>query len=330
MNTKKAPSVTLIGGGTGSFALLSVLKDYVQDITALVNMVDDGGSTGRLRDELGVLPPGDIRQCLVALSRSSQTMRDLFNYRFSEGSFEGHSFGNIFLTAVEKMTDHFSDAVKLASEVLDIQGTVVPITLENVKLVLEDEAGNRTEGEDAIGESNIGTASPNLKLEPSAAINPEAKDAILRSDMVVIAPGDLYTSLIPNLLVNGVVEALQNTDAKIVYVCNLMNDEKHTQGYTVDSFVKELERFMGADQIDYVLYNNSKPNDELLQRYALADEVPVAFDQAEAERSSYIAKGGDLIASQMAKQDEADKIERTFIRHDGDAVARQLMKIFYS
>jgi len=332
VNKKKAPSITMIGGGTGSYALLSILKDYVQDITALVNMVDSGGSTGKLRDELGTLPTGDVRQCLVALSRSTQTMRDLFSYRFDEGSFDGHSFGNVFLTAVEKLTDNFAESVELASKVLDIQGKVVPITLENVHLVLEDKSGKKIKGEVAVGSVDLTDDDrPKLSLEPNAKINPDAKESIMRADIVVIAPGNLYRSLVPTLLVDGVAEALMTTSAKVIYVCNLMSDEKQTKGYTVHSFVSELERFIGPDAIDMVLYNTAEPDKELVKKYADAsDEVPVVYDESESIKASYEAKGSDLISSKVHETVESDKLKRTFIRHDGDAVARQLMKIFYS
>lgn len=181
--------IVVIGGGTGSFTLLSALKHYIHTITALVNMADDGGSTGQLRDELGVLPPGDIRQCLVALSRSSDIMRDLFNYRFPEGTLAGHSFGNLFLAAVESMTDNFGEAVELASEVLNISGKVVPMTVDKVTLVIEHADKTIMRGESVVDEADFGGQTrPSVRLEPHATLSPAAKQAIVEADVIVLAP----------------------------------------------------------------------------------------------------------------------------------------------
>ena len=269
----RGPKIVMIGGGTGSFTLLSVLKDYAQDITALVNMADDGGSTGVLRDELGVLPPGDVRQCLVALSRSSEQMRELFNYRFPEGTFEGHSFGNLFLTAVEKMSDDFSDAVRFASEVLDIQGRVIPMTLDDIRLEIEFSDGTKEKGEVNIGHMDFkGKLRPKLSLDPAGKITPEAAEAIQDADLVVIAPGNLYGSIGPALIIDGVSEALRTSKAKLVYVCNLMTKPGQTDSFTVSDYAEEIERFIGKGQLDYVLYNSKRPADELINRYSAEDE----------------------------------------------------------
>ncbi len=328
----KGPKIVMIGGGTGSFTLLSVLKEYVQDITALVNMADDGGSTGVLRDELGVLPPGDIRQCLVALSRSSEQMRELFNYRYPEGTFEGHSFGNLFLTAVEKMTDDFSDAVSFASEVLDIQGRVLPITLDDVRLEIEFSDGSKEKGEGNIDHMDFkGKMRPKLSLTPKGKINTEAAEAIGEADLVVIAPGNLYSSIGPALIINGVAEALESTKAKKVYVCNLMTEPGQTDDFTVADYADEIERFIGEGQLDYVLYNSKRPTKELLNKYS-EKEFLVEWDDAKLKEKRYHAKTGDFLSDDIYEGDNSDKMrkEQTLIRHDADAIARELMKIFYS
>ncbi len=214
--------IAVIGGGTGSFTLLSQLKRYTQNISALVNMADDGGSTGVLRDELGVLPPGDVRQCLVALGESER-LRDLFSYRFEEGTFEGHAFGNLFLTALEKMTGSFASAVETAADVLKITGEVHPVTLDKVTLVMKQTNGIVTEGEFKIGDADFGASKrPEMTLVPDAALNPNARQSIMEADIVVIAPGNMYGSLAPALVVPGMSEALNATQAKKVYVCNLV------------------------------------------------------------------------------------------------------------
>lgn len=320
----------MIGGGTGSFTLLKELKNYAQDITALVNMADDGGSTGQLRDEYGVLPPGDVRQCLVALSNSTAQMRNLFNYRFGEGSFEGHSFGNLFLTAVEKMTDDFGQAVKLAGEILNITGRVIPITLDNTNLVMLD---NHKEvlGEYKIGQTRFkGKNRPDFKLQPHAWINPEAKDAIIAADMVVIAPGNFYGSLVPALIVDGVADALQQTNAKVVQVINLVTKPGQTDGWKVTDYVTELERFVGHGVVDYALYNNELPTPAMLGEYAADGEYPVGYSAAALKKVSYKAIGKSLVSGEIPTQSKNDKINRTLIRHDADAVARQLMRIYFS
>lgn len=324
------PKIVVIGGGTGSYTLLKELKNYAQDITAIVTMADDGGSTGQLRDEYGVLPPGDVRQCLVALSNSTEQMRNLFNYRFGEGSFEGHSFGNVFLTAVEKMTDDFGEAVKLAGKVLNVSGRVLPMTLDNTRLVMLD--GNKeTLGQYLIGKTRFeGKERPDFRLEPHAWINPEAKKAILEADMVVIAPSNFYASLVPAIIVDGAADALQNTNAKVVQVINLVTKPGQTDGWRVTDYVTEFERFAGSGVVDYVLYNTDQPTKEMLKQYAADGEFPVGFKAAELKKASYKTIGKNLVSKDIPVISPNDKLERTLIRHDSSAVAKQLMRIYFS
>lgn len=261
----------MIGGGTGTFAVLSALKDCPLNLTAIVSMADDGGSTGALRDQYGVLPPGDIRRALVALSQESQTLRDLFNYRFGNGDLSGHSFGNIFLSALEKLSGNFALAVKEASRVLNLKGSVLPVTLNNVRLY-----ARLADGEVLKGETNIDIprAGPYVRariskvwLNPHAKINPEARSAILSADLIVVGPGDLYTSLIPNLLVRGVPEAIKKSCAKKVFVCNLMTKYGETHGFRAEDFVAEIEKYLGRDVLDYAVFNSKKPRAKTLTRY---------------------------------------------------------------
>lgn len=324
--------VVVIGGGTGSFTVLSGLKSYTHAITALVSMADDGGSTGVLRDELGVLPPGDVRQCLVALSRSSLTMRELFNYRFPKGSFaEGHSFGNLFLTALEKLTDNFAEAISVSGELLNIVGQVAPITLDNIRLKMKDERGRVIKCEREIGEASFDGKKTWFDLEPEATINPAAKQAILQADLVVLAPGDLYTSLAPALLVGGVSEALAKTAGKVIYICNLVTTKGQTDNFKVHDFASEIERFIGKNRLDYVLYNTKEPGPELLKRYAKTGEFGVEIDTAALEQANYHAIPAELISSTIATTNPSDTLfARTFIRHDSDLVAKQLMKVYFA
>jgi uncharacterized cofD-like protein len=328
---KLGAKIVVIGGGTGSFTLLTGLKHYATNITALVNMADDGGSTGQLRDELGVLPPGDIRQCLVALSDSPKT-RDLFNYRFEEGTLKGHAFGNLFLTALQKMTGDFVQGVELASEVLNITGKVEPTTLTDVTLCAEGIDGKPVKGEFTIAHEQLAKR-PKIWLEPEAVANPRAVEAILAADMVVVAPGNLYGSLGPALAVPGISKALHETSAKCVYVANLVTKPGPTDGYKVHDFADEIERLAGGEFLDFVVYNTATPSAALLDRYAHDGEYGVEVDQDELNDRHWKGKGAKIIADAMwdgAQQSDPLAHTRSFIRHDPDAVARQLMKIYFS
>lgn len=320
----------VIGGGTGSFTLLSGLKQYAKNITALVNMADDGGSTGQLRDELGVLPPGDVRQCLVALSDSPK-VRELFNHRFTEGSLKGHAFGNLFLAALENMTGSFADAVELASEVLSITGNVEPVTLTNTVLCSEGKDGKTIRGQFIAAHKEL-AIHPKIWLEPTAEANPRAVKAILEADVVVIAPGNLYGSLAPALVVPGVGEALIKTAAKRVYVSNLVTKPGPTEGYKVHDFADEIERLVEYEFLDYVLYNTEMPSDELMNKYAHEGEFGVEIDEPTMKKRHYKGKGTDLLAKNVwtgAQQGDPIASTRSYIRHNPDAVARQLMRIYF-
>ena len=322
------PKVVVIGGGTGSFTLLSALKQHDVDLTALVNMADNGGSSGLLRDELGVLPPGDIRQCLVALSTAPEELRELFNYRFPEGTFGGHSFGNLFISAVESMTSNFNDAVRIAGDVLRIQGQVLPMTTTDCNLVLTI-GKKKIIGEYKIAYSDFGLKGrPQLSLTPKASITDKAKSAILEADLVLIAPGNLYGSLAPVLLVEGVGRALNDTKAKVAFICNLVNKPNHTRDFKVTDYVEEIERFASLPIIDYVLYNNDEPEAELLSKYALEQEFPVIVNLSGLKNASYQAIGGKYLSRSMVKRDKNDKfIKRSLIRHDTETIAKSIIKL---
>lgn len=324
--------IAVIGGGTGSFTLLTGLKEYTQSLTALVNMADDGGSTGLLRDELGVLPPGDVRQCLVALS-DAPMLRDLFNYRFEEGSLKGHAFGNLFLTALEKMTGDFAEGVEVASEVLNVKGRVEPITLSNVTLLMHTETQGEVRGEYIIGDSDLKGERPKMWLEPEAVLNPKALAAIMEADIVVIAPGNLYGSLAPALIVPGVGEALSKTKAFKVYICNLVTKPGQTDGYSVADFAGEVERLAGRQFLDAVVFNTRQPEQNLLDKYAGAGELAVAYDLDELSAANYRAYGTDVLAGtvwQNTSNSDPIAAARTLIRHDPIVVARSIIDLYNS
>ena len=325
--------IVVIGGGTGSFTLLNALKNHSKSLVALVNMADDGGSTGVLRDELGVLPPGDVRQCLVALS-SAPEMRDLFNYRFDEGTLAGHTLGNLLLTAVEKMTDgDFGKAVEMASEILRINGRVVPVTFDNIRLRMHWPDGTTLRGEHVIDAGNFAhdPRKAGLSLAPRAKVNPVAIRAIEQADVVVIAPGDLYTSLGPLLIVHDIGEALRRTHARKIYVSNLVTKKGQTDNFTVSDHAAEIERFAGGHFLNYVLYNHQKPSTELAKRYKTEDAYVVKADRDTLMRQKYKAVGGDFLG-EMAKSTKGDKlpVTRSYIRHNATAVAHAIMELYES
>lgn len=328
-------NIVVIGGGTGSFVVLSGLKRYATGITALVNMADDGGSTGQLRDEMGVLPPGDVRQCLVALSQSPR-VRDLFNFRFNEGSLGGHAFGNLFLAALEEMTGSFASAVELAKEVLRVDGDVIPVTLDDIVLLADD--GTQTHhGEFSIAHQSFHNVKPTITVEKRNGgivnANPAAVAAIETADMVVVAPGNLYGSLAPALVTPGIGEALRHTHARTMYICNLVTKPGQTDGFSVCDYAAEIERLAGGEFLDYVIYNTNQPSKELLEKYAAEGELPVAIDKESLAHAHYHARGVALLADgiwQSPNKNDPIAAQRTLIRHSPNAISRAIMKIYFS
>ncbi len=316
----------VIGGGTGSFTVLSGLKGYNVDLSAIVSMADDGGCTGILRDELGVLPPGDVRQCLVALSDSSRLMRSLMNYRFENGGLGGHSFGNLLLSALEKVTGSFPKAVEEAGKILSIKGKVIPVTTHQVRLKMILENDKLLEGEGLVYASEeIDKGYKSIYLEPIPKANERAIDEIMNADLVILGPGGLYTSLIPNLLVDGIAKALRDTQAKKIFVVNLMNKKGQTTKFKVNDYLRELKRFLGRDIFDFILINKSKPSKELIEKYAREGDL-VMNNLPESDKRVISA---DLIDNKISEYSESDALarHRAFIRHDSGKLAAELMKI---
>lgn len=322
----------VVGGGTGSFMVLSALRHYVRSLSAIVNMSDDGGSTGILRDELGVLPPGDVRQCLVALSSTPEYMRELFNYRFEEGALKGHSFGNLFLTALAKVSGSFGDGVKLAEQILNVAGRVIPVTHDDVRLVATL-GERRLEGQALIELHQFHADDrPLLTLTPSARINDEAARAILEADLVVVGPGGLYDSILPVLLPSGMGDVLRDTRAKKVYVSNLVSKPGDPTGMKVHDYVYELERHLGELEVfDYVVYNIARPTKRQVARYLDEGELPVEVDLAAFAEHRYAAIGEKLLAGGgVERGSTGQSMPYSLIRHNGDRLARALMRIYFS
>lgn len=324
--------VVTIGGGTGSFMLLSGLRDYPIKLSAIVSMADNGGSSGVHRDELGVLPPGDVRQCLVALSDSPEIMRRLMSYRFTEGGLDGHSFGNIFISALEKVTGNFASAVREASDILDVKGSVIPVTNDDTHLYALLKNGKTLKGEEAIN-VNLNLEKVGIEkiyLEPRAIANPEAVKAILQADLVIIGPGNHYCSIVPNLLAKGIPEALRKTRARIVYNCNLVNKWGHTNNFSVDDYVDAINGFIGKPVVDYVTYNVKRPSKALLEKYQEQESGSiVSFDIGARKKRRYRIVQGDLLSTKIYTRKPGDKIAatRSLIRHDSKKLAKMLMML---
>lgn len=325
--------VVTIGGGTGSFTLLSGLKKYPIELSAIVSMADDGGSTGILRDELGVLPPGDVRQCLVALSDSSDMLRELMNYRFENGGLSGHSFGNLFLSALEKITGNFSDGVAEAAKILNVKGEVIPVTNTDTNLFLKLKNGTLLQGENEINHnfhiSDEGVE--RIYLSPEAEAHPRAIEKILSADLIIIGPGNHYCAILPNLLVAGIPEAIRTSEAKVVYNCNLVNKNGQTDGFTLDDYVDAVEAYLGKDRVDFVTYNVGKPDAELIRKYKNESEL-VSFDEKDRAERHYRVVQSDILSRKTVHRDKADQIAdtRAFIRHDSDRLAEALMTLLES
>ena len=286
-------------------------------------MADSGGSTGILRDELGVLPPGDVRQCLVALSNSSELMRSLMNYRFENGNLGGHSFGNLLLSALEKVTGSFEKAVEEVSKILVIKGKVLPVTTNQVhlKMILDDNKILEGEGDIYLsGEIDKGYKS--IFLEPYPKVNPAVLEEISQADLLILGPGGIYTSIIPNLLVEGVSEAFCSSKAKKVFIVNLMNRIGQTTGFSAKDNFNEIIKFLGEDVFDYILVNEQRPPDSLLATYAKEGELIVNDFNPQEKR----VISADLLGPLDANK-KSDLIKRNLIRHDSKKLAEELMKI---
>ncbi len=313
--------IVVIGGGTGNFAVLEGLKNYPVDLTAIVSMADDGGSTGVLRDELGVLPPGDVRQCIVALSDSSRLMRSLMNFRFESGGLEGHSFGNLLLSALEKVTGSFELAVEEVGKIMAIKGNVIPVTTHHTRLRMVLKNKKILEGEKEVYLSQeIDQGYESIYLEPYAEANTMALSAINNADLVVFGPGGLHTSLIPNLLVDGIVDALDQARAKKVFIANLMNRKGQTTGFKVSDYVSELVKFIGKDLFDYIIVNKGKPPQELIDIYK--EEGELVENDLKESRVLEAHLLGDL--KEKARK---DLLKRNLIRHNSKKLACELFKI---
>lgn len=323
MQVASHKKIVVLGGGTGTFTVLSGLKYHPVDLSAVVSIADDGGSTGILRDELGVLPPGDIRQCLVALANGDQVLRDLFNYRFTQGGLDGHNFGNIFLSALEKITGDPLAAVREANRILNVKGRVIPVSSRATDLYAELDDATVVKGEHAIDKPSSNRAAiRRCFLSPEVPANLEALDAIRAADIIVMGPGDLYTSLIPVLLVKGIAQAMAESKAKKVLVINLTSKNGQTQGYKASDFCEVVSRHILPASIDVAILNSAKPSDEVARRYIEAGDHVIEDD---LDVGSMQIWRSDLLSDDIVPNVPGDRLKRSLLRHDPDKLAAAIL-----
>ncbi len=327
----KNKNVVVIGGGTGTHTVLTGLKKYPVNLTAIVSMSDDGGSNRVIRDEFGLLPTSDIRQCLVALAEENgeaeKIMRNLFMHRFHKGTgIKGMTFGNLFMAALSDILGSQSEAIKKTSKILKIKGNILPVTLDNVRLGAIYENGKKIVGEHLIDEpEHDGTLKiAKAFLKPRAKANPEAVEAILGADLVVLGPGDLYTSVIANILVRGVPEALRKTKAKIVYIVNLMTRPGQTHGFSAKDHVTILEKYVGKGCIDVVMTNSKALPEDILKKYKNEQSSPVASD---FKKEYFRVIKSNFVGEKEFKKVAGDTLKRSFIRHNPDKLAKIIISL---
>ncbi len=293
----RGPRIAVVGGGTGLAVLLSGLKEYTSNITAIVTVADDGGSSGRLRQQFDILPPGDIRNCLVALADASTLMRDLFQFRFDSGSeLAGHNFGNLFITVMTRLTGDFEKAIKETSKVLALRGQVIPSTLSNVVLAAEHKDGSITVGENQIPKTRKPIKRVYLSPEQSLA-TPEAIKAIEEAQVIVLGPGSLYTSILPNLLIKEITDAVVASEAIKVYVCNAMTQPGETDSFRASDHIKALISHSHARIFDYCILNIGEISTEILSRYAQDSSYPVINDTKNIENMGYRVIEDDIVVT---------------------------------
>ena len=323
----KEKSYIVIGGGTGTFSVLTGLKKYTNNICAVVSMADSGGSAKKERDEWGLLPSSDISKSLLALADVSASdsliLRKLFQYRFAKGvGVSGMTFGNLFLVALANIVRSQTKAIELASELLRIRGRVLPVSLDHVDLVAEYADGSKVIGEHYIDEPehNGRIRIKKLYTHPKAKIDPHAREAINGADIIVIGPGGFYTTVIANLVVDGVVEAINQSAAIKVFIMNLMTEYGQTFGFTARDFILEIGRYLDLRNLDYVLVNRTPIPEKILKRYTQSKASPVVNDLSGNWPFKVVSL--DLLSPTIVKKEKGDTLRRSLVRHDPEAIAR--------
>jgi uncharacterized cofD-like protein len=303
----RGPRIVAIGGGTGLSSLLRGLKTYTSNLSVIVTVADDGGSSGRLRDEYRILPPGDFRQCLIALADAEPLMKQLFDHRFKEGSLDGHSFGNLFIMAMADVTGNFEHALRESGKILAVKGTILPSTLQDVTLVASINGG-MVAGESKIPMQNAPISRVFLKPD-GPQINPEAAQAILNAELIIVGPGSLYTSIMPNLLVEGMVEAIKASPALKVYICNLAGQNGETEGYGVDDYLRVIQEHVGANLFDFVLVNSN------LSHTPTGGQSQVIFKTLDSNKHPEVRFiAADVVNVRLPSHHDPEKLARTIMR----------------
>ena len=314
----KGPKIVVIGGGTGLSTMLRGLKNYTSNITAIVTVGDDGGGSGVLREDLGILPPGDIRNCILALARTEPLMEELLQYRFKDGRLKNQNFGNLFLAAMDGISDNFEDAVQKMSSVLAVKGKVLPVTLEDMVLEAELENGNKVRGESIIGEEVIEQDSRIKKLkifpEDAKALD-DVISAIEDADAIVLGPGSLYTSILPNLLVKDITRSIKKSKALKLYICNIMTQPGETQKFSVSDHIKVIFDHCGRDIIDCVIANEESIHPDLRDKYYAEGSDIVNLDIEELEKL-----GVDVV------KDDLTETQKTYVRHNAQKLAKIIIE----
>lgn len=325
--------VTVLGGGTGSYVVLSGLKqDDSLDLAAIVTMSDNGGSTGRLRDQLGVLPAGDLRQCLVALSDASQVWRKLFTYRFESGDLVGHNFGNILISALEKVSENYDDVLEEAHRLMNVKGRVIPVTNTQANIHILYESGRKLEGEKLLDETNSdGSKIRNAFLTPDAPARKDALSRIEDSDVIIMGPGDLYSSIISIALSGGVPEAIQHSKARLIFITNLMTKSSQTKDYSALDHISDITKYFGRTP-DVVLVNSAPIPHEQLEEYRKVGDEAVR-DDLDAGNFSGIIVRGDLASGETFSHTGealASTFAHSIVRHDPAKLAQTLTEIIHA
>lgn len=320
MEKRHGPAIVAIGGGHGLSAVLRGLKNCTDDLTAIVTVADDGGGSGTLREELGMPPPGDIRNCMEALADEESLMRTLLAYRYPEGRLAGQAFGNLLLAALDGISPSFDQAVAQMSQVLAIRGTILPVTNENIQLEAVFENGTQVCGESKIfafkKQQNCGIHHVRLIPEHPPAL-PAAVEAIGRADIILLGPGSLYTSVIPNLLVDGISDAIEESKAMKVYVCNIMTQDGETEGMTASEHLAALLEHGGPRLVDLCLCNNAALPEDILYRYQQEDAVPLVVDRPELE-----ILGAEVVCRPLTDETV------DYARHSGNKVAQAVLELY--
>ena len=329
-NRKK---VVVVGGGTGTFVALSGLKKYPLDLSVIVSMMDDGGSNRVIRDEFGLLPTSDLRQCIVALAdeKENELLRKLFTYRYSSGvGISGMTFGNLFMAALTDIFKSQDKAIEETCKMLHVRGKIIPVTFSSSHLVARYQNGKQVLGEHSIdepGEKQGNYKIVELELIPKAKANPRALKEIGEADLIVIGPGDLYTSVLPNIVVDGIAKAIRTSRAKKLYVVNLMTRFGQTNDLSAKDHINVLQKYIGGKVLDYCLINNSKNFPKgILERYKEEKAHPVLDDLG--DRNDFKVLRKDFISPKIQIKALTDKLKRSLIRHDSDKLAKAIMSLF--